>query len=212
MSTLTPNSPAAKAGIKVGDVIISAAGTNTSTIAELMETIGKSKSRELTIQIIRDNESLEINVQPEKRPANTDPRISSLQAYNRAYPEAVYRYYAAIIPFPSDLAITFEKEGNAAAKIRVQRGSKSWEVSEKELHKLPADVRVYAQRLVEATKTARPKNSQPAQQYYRFYSQTAPKAPQSTRRSDAMEKKIDALGKELQQLRKSLQEFKQRDG
>ena len=44
-------------------------------------------------------------------------------------------------PLPADMSIVVSKEGDQPAKITVHRGQQKWELTEKELDKLPADVR-----------------------------------------------------------------------
>ena len=45
-------SPAAEAGIKAGDIIQKAGGIRVETIADLNEIVGKSKGKELELEII----------------------------------------------------------------------------------------------------------------------------------------------------------------
>ena len=51
-------------------------------------------------------------------------------------------------PLPGDMNINITKAGNEPAKIVVNRGNEKWEVTEKELDKLPADVRPYVEQML----------------------------------------------------------------
>lgn len=51
-------------------------------------------------------------------------------------------------PMPKDLKITITKQGDEPLKIVVEQGDKKWEASEKELDKLPAEVRGHVQRML----------------------------------------------------------------
>ena len=51
-------------------------------------------------------------------------------------------------PLPPNMSIGISKEGDQPAKIAVKRGDEKWEVTEKELDKLPADVRPHVERML----------------------------------------------------------------
>jgi membrane-associated protease RseP (regulator of RpoE activity) len=51
-------------------------------------------------------------------------------------------------PLPKNMSITVSREGDQPAKIMVKRDDQKWEVTEKELDKLPADVRPFAQQVL----------------------------------------------------------------
>jgi membrane-associated protease RseP (regulator of RpoE activity) len=51
-------------------------------------------------------------------------------------------------PLPPNVSIAVSKEGDQPAKIVVKRGDEKWEVTEKELDKLPADVRPHVEHML----------------------------------------------------------------
>jgi hypothetical protein len=51
-------------------------------------------------------------------------------------------------PQPSNLSISILKGGDEPAKITVKRNDEKWEVTEKDLGKLPADVRPYVEQML----------------------------------------------------------------
>ena len=51
-------------------------------------------------------------------------------------------------PLPPDTSVVVSKEGDKPANITVKRGDKKWEVTEKQLDKLPADVRPFVEQML----------------------------------------------------------------
>lgn len=51
-------------------------------------------------------------------------------------------------PLPANMSVAISKEGNQPAKIVVRRGDKKWELTEKELGKLPANVRPFVEQML----------------------------------------------------------------
>jgi len=67
------NGPAAKAGIRPGDVITDVAGRNVSTVAELLSAVAAlTPGQPATLQVIRKGESTAVSVVPGRR---TPPRL-----------------------------------------------------------------------------------------------------------------------------------------
>lgn len=52
------------------------------------------------------------------------------------------------VPLPANMSVMITKEGDQPAKIVVKRGDEKWELTEKELDKLPADVRPHVERML----------------------------------------------------------------
>jgi hypothetical protein len=73
-------------------------------------------------------------------------------------PPAQFRIFhpGAIVPrnmlgqkgLPTNMSVSISKEGNEPAKISVQRGNDKWELTEKDLGKLPADVRPFVEQML----------------------------------------------------------------
>ncbi|MBN2580388.1 MAG: PDZ domain-containing protein [Pirellulales bacterium] len=55
---------------------------------------------------------------------------------------------AAAMALPGNLSISINKTGDQPARIVVQKGDQKWEVTEKELNKLPADIRPHVERML----------------------------------------------------------------
>jgi hypothetical protein len=66
---VVPNSPAAKAGLQKGDVVLSVGKTELGEIEQLAKAVGDSKGNELVLQVQRGEERRKIVVKPEQRGA-----------------------------------------------------------------------------------------------------------------------------------------------
>ena len=64
-----PESPAAKAGLKVDDVVLAAAGNKLAEVKQFAQAVGEAKTGKLKLQILRGGERQEIEVQPAPRAA-----------------------------------------------------------------------------------------------------------------------------------------------
>lgn len=69
MQTVAPESPAAKAGIKTGDVILKAGDRTLKSVQDLVQGIQQAKENALALKIVRDGQKQKISVTPAKRPA-----------------------------------------------------------------------------------------------------------------------------------------------
>jgi regulator of sigma E protease len=65
--SVNPGEPAARAGIKPGDVIVSVAGEPINFATQLKEAIAKRAGQTIAISILRDGSPLQIQAVPEKR-------------------------------------------------------------------------------------------------------------------------------------------------
>ena len=66
ITNVRENSPAAKAGLKAGDVIIEVEGKEVKNSLDLMRTIAEKKEGEVTLTIIRDKNRQTVRVTPEE--------------------------------------------------------------------------------------------------------------------------------------------------
>ncbi|HLM03105.1 MAG TPA: PDZ domain-containing protein, partial [Pyrinomonadaceae bacterium] len=60
------DSPAAKAGLKAGDVIVEAEGREVKGMGDLLRAIGEKKEGEVTLTVVRDRNRQTVRVMPEK--------------------------------------------------------------------------------------------------------------------------------------------------
>jgi serine protease Do len=66
VSTVNENGPAAKAGVKAGDVITEVDGSRINSAADLMRELGKKKDGDVTLTIIRDKSQRSVKVTPDQ--------------------------------------------------------------------------------------------------------------------------------------------------
>lgn len=74
ITSVTDNSPAAKAGLKAGDVITAVDGEKVNSSGDISRTINKKQDGEVSITILRDHSARTVNLTPEKR---AEPKILS---------------------------------------------------------------------------------------------------------------------------------------
>jgi serine protease Do len=71
VTSVTENSPAAKAGIKAGDVIVEAEGEKVSAAGDLSRIINRRETGDVAVTIVRDRNRRTVRVTPEKSEAPT---------------------------------------------------------------------------------------------------------------------------------------------
>ena len=71
VTSVTENGPAAKAGIKAGDVIVEAEGEKVSSAGELSRLINRRETGDVAVTIVRDRNRRTIRVTPEKSESPT---------------------------------------------------------------------------------------------------------------------------------------------
>ena len=68
VTSVSDNSPAAKAGLKAGDIITTIDGEKVSSPGELSRGIGKKETGDVTLTVVRDRNTRTVTVTPEKNP------------------------------------------------------------------------------------------------------------------------------------------------
>jgi C-terminal processing protease CtpA/Prc len=66
ITSVNENSPAAKAGLRAGDVITSVDGEKVNSSGDIVRAINKKEDGEISLTILREHSSLTINLTPEK--------------------------------------------------------------------------------------------------------------------------------------------------
>ncbi len=176
VATVVPESPAAKAGIAKHDILMKAGEKALASPRDLVEAVDAAKGKALKIEVIHSGARKTVEATPTKRPERLHampqqrgerPDIEVMQKWvegmqsgelGEARTPFRFRIFhpGAIVPkdvlvkrpFPANLNVVISKEGDQPAKITVKRGDQKWEVTEKELDKLPADVRPHVDQLL----------------------------------------------------------------
>lgn len=89
ISRITPDSPAEKAGLKVGDVIVGADGRRVETLESLTDLIqDKKKGEKITLEIIRDRKRIKAEVEVAEEDRRTGPKIEKFSEERKEETEA----------------------------------------------------------------------------------------------------------------------------
>jgi hypothetical protein len=122
---------------------------------------------------------------------------------------------AVVPPLPAGVSVAISKEGDQPAKIVVRRGDQKWEVTEKELDKLPTDIRQHVERMLgrgalgvvgALSSLDMPEVAPPKQQPQ----PEAGSAAASPRRSDSFEridKRFDDMNRRMDKLFKEVEQL-----
>lgn len=212
-------SPAAKAGLRRHDVIIKSNDAPVKQGTDLLKAVGDAKDSELSLTVLREGKEQTIKVKPAKRPedrtAVTPAPVEGTpqEALERAM--RLWRERAGGGPLeldffgpaitmrtappslPEGVRMTVEREGKNPAKITVNRGEESWTVSEKEIDKLPEDLREHA-RAMAGLPLDRP--------FVLPQGSTPP--PPGMRVRDLREDPLSRIEGELRQLRKEIESLR----
>jgi hypothetical protein len=169
-----PEGPAAKAGILQHDILLRVGDHPLSGPRDLVQAVEAAKGATLKIELIRGGKPKTIEATPAKRPNEARRMIGpppesadwdTVQKWlegmwgreegQAEHPPVGFRLFGPGVivpkdvliprPLPPDMSVIVSKESNQPAKIVVKRGDQKWEVTERELDKLPADVRPFVE-------------------------------------------------------------------
>jgi len=229
-------SPAAKAGLKKYDVLVSFNDKQLSSLGDLIKAVGSSKGKKSTLRLVRAGKARSIKVTPAKRPKNQHPagsiiNLQGLQHLHKHLPGIatdnakllfVRPGIAVDVPpkaIPGGVRVSMRKE-NGKTSLEIQKGGKKYSIkSKKDLKKLPKDIQAIAKPLWErggkfvtsgATIYRLMPNGPRVIQGFSHAPGVAPKIRQriEVRRSDD---KLDAVLRELKRLRKEVDKLKRRN-
>jgi len=168
---VAPDSPALKAGITQHDVLLNIGGKPLAKPRDLVEAVTASEGKPVSIDLIRGGKPVKIEVVPAERPRDMAPPASEATAPDDwrvierwieglregRQPPVRFRFFRpgeilpevpALKPLAADTSIVVSKQGDQPAQIVVRRGDEKWEVTEKELDRLPDDLRPHVQRML----------------------------------------------------------------
>ncbi len=174
VEAVVPDGPAAKAGLAQYDVVLKADDKKISDVSDLRKAVEAAKDKEMKLEIIREGQAKTITVAPAKRPEEArlpaPPPGSDFEAFRKwieQFPPGgafsqqgpmQFRFFRPGVilphgapvhpPLPGNMSISITKTGDKPADIVVKMGDEKWEVSEKDLDKLPEKVRPYVDRML----------------------------------------------------------------
>jgi membrane-associated protease RseP (regulator of RpoE activity) len=171
---VVPDSPAAKAGFAQNDVIVKANDKKITDVYGVLQAVEAAKDKEMKVEITRDGQSKTLAVTPTKRPEEARitvlPPGSDFETFRKWVerlpqgrgngpdgPMQFRFFHPGVIlpkgapihpPLPENMSISITKTGDKPADIVVKMGDEHWEVTEKDLDKLPEKVRPYVDQML----------------------------------------------------------------
>jgi hypothetical protein len=136
--------PAAKAGLKRHDVIVSAGDDKLKRLSDLIKAVNAAEGKAVSLKIIRAGKEQTISVTPAERPRDDSQIIA------RPGPGFMWPGGGPPADLPDNVSVSIVRKGKEPAKITVTRGEDKWEISDQELNKLPDDLRPQVQRMLGA--------------------------------------------------------------
>ncbi len=145
---VVPDSPAAKAGLKVGDVILSAGDRTLKELTDALAAVRDAKDGKLPLVILRDGKKQQITVSPVKRPGDfpvptvMPPKAGSGEAPGQKVEErrAIVRFYEKAAGAPD-----VEKIRAELRAVREQLANVDRQLSELEAKNKPDRERISRQ-------------------------------------------------------------------
>ena len=141
------DSPAAKAEIEAGDVILSIDGSGVSAVQDLISIIGDSEGNEIELTILRDGDEIEVEVVPAERPQEFGLPLDLAEGeyqfdWTPVYPGVPLSVNGQL---PDDFEVKMSRKGSEPAKIEIKYGDQSFSVTSDDVKELPEDIRIYLQ-------------------------------------------------------------------
>ncbi|MCH8044594.1 MAG: PDZ domain-containing protein [Planctomycetes bacterium] len=230
-----PRQPAAKAGVKKYDVILAVDGAKVGDLKNLVAAIDKAKGTAIKLHVLRGGKRQTIAVTPVKRQQSAGIGVVHGKlpegVYERLLIEGFQRFkgnpkgeyadfhFHAIRPgvffgqdfakLPTNLSITITRSGEGPAKIIVKQTDQKWEVTDKELDKLPKDVRGYVEHMMGRSRPYNfvPKDSKWSVKVWDIESGKVLATPSRVQRGQPVEKQLEQMRGELHEIRKALDEL-----
>jgi membrane-associated protease RseP (regulator of RpoE activity) len=234
---VVPESPAAKAGILRDDVLVKASGKLLANPEDLIAVVNAGKDKKIALELIREGKKTTVTVQPEKRPEHMVatagkgwgdeadmralqgwldhlmPNEGSPMQFHIVRPGAILPSGASVYPnLPDNVTVTITKHGEEPAKIAVHQGDKKWEVTEKELDKLPKDVRPYVDQMLSPFWRGNVTFSRKGAAGFAAPWTGAPlPAPEMGPPGTHLQKRLDDMSRQIEEMQKSLEQMRKKD-
>ncbi len=163
---LNAGTPAHTAGFAKDDLLLDAvAGGTTIVLRQLSDLSGAvlpaaRSGGPMQIKFLRNGEAQTRDVTPAFRPLpvyGASRHCSRVSSSLDDYVLLDWPMYAVMLrppglvaadPLPDNVSVTVTRNGSQPAKVTVRRNLEEWTVNERELHKLPADLRPYVARML----------------------------------------------------------------
>ncbi len=229
------DSPAAQAGLKQFDVILSVDDQSITQPQELARAVSQAQDKEVSIRYLRAGKEATIAVKPAPRPRNPrgadawsvpEQDQESLRSWLEhmrgpgmsSHPLAMRFFHPGMVlppgasaeaALPDDMSVTISKQGKAPAKIHVEQADKSWDVTEDKLQELPDEVRPHVERML-GRATFAATIAAPDADALKQWAETAPRRAPLPRRPDfesQLDERLNRIDEQLRQLQQSIEKL-----
>ncbi|MGD9634728.1 MAG: S1C family serine protease [Pirellulales bacterium] len=151
-----PNSPAAKGGVELFDIVLTANDHQVTSGRDLMELVQQegTSGGKITLDVLRHGEHQSITITPEARPEPTDndatgapgqgwgmggamrgmPPMHNFgngglgQQFRMFAPGGAFTQGFSLSQMPNGVSVSIQKQNDEPAHITVQRGNDSWDI------------------------------------------------------------------------------------
>jgi serine protease Do len=126
VTSVSDNGPAARAGLKAGDVITAIDGEKVSSPGDLARAINKKQDGDVTLTVVRDHNARTVTVTPEKkpepkviRPGTIGTRTITIPSITiPAFPEMNIRIPSVVVPATPQVDVTIPSRPARTVKSR----------------------------------------------------------------------------------------------
>jgi hypothetical protein len=218
-----PDGPAAKAGLKRFDVLISADGVRLRNVHSLQQAINDAPGDDVKLEFYRGGKRQTVAVHRVERPRLPGefqpvmPQrdrdavrqwLDSLRNGEPGVPPRALHFFGPgfVMPpaeatLPDDMSVSIMRQGKQPAKIVVKQGEQTWETTEDKLSELPSEVRREVEKLL-------PPNMPP---FNPMQPMPGPALP-SRRMPEQLDRPLQDINRQLEQMRKRLDQLEQQPG
>lgn len=231
------DSPAARAGLKRYDVILAVDDEPIGEPEVLAQAVAKAQDKELAIRYLRAAKETTVTVKPAPRPRQPSaeewilPQVDqeSLKSWldrlrgpggMPPHPLGMRFFHPGMLlppgasaeaDLPDDMSVTISKRGKTPAKIHVERGDKSWEITEDKLQELPDDVRVHVERML-GRATFGVAIAGPDEESLKRDAEPTPRGPETLHKSESdlerqLNERMDRIDDQLRKLREAVEKL-----
>lgn len=174
-SEIVEKGPAQTAGISKHDILLKAGEIPLKSAKSLIDAVNRAEKNDLSVEIIHKGQKKTVAVKPAERPADQvrtvtlpgrlPPQLQmQLDALNQqngqpmifvqpGFPVGPNNHVmgyaqAQAQALPNGVSVSITRTNSEPAKINVKRGKESWEITEEQLDKLPADLRPHVEAML----------------------------------------------------------------
>lgn len=143
VNTVTEDSPAEKAGIQAGDVIIQLNDIRLAAIDQLVQLIGNNEAKAMRGVVVRGGKLLEIQLTPARRPQKPDEIEVSPSDLALAWIATVQEFKKPIVDaevlegFPDNVTVHLTLKKGAPVTVKLEVDGKTYDVKKEKLDSLP---------------------------------------------------------------------------